>query len=208
MPAVPAFAAVTHHDIIDRLTKPNKEPFMSNPHSSSPVAESEGLIKTPTQLLVVVVLAFVVPIAAIFTIIHFLSGNGKSRNTPMMSDKAIAERIHPVGRVPDIEKGPSPLVPAPAPVVVTAAGDAGKPAAADGKAVYSATCQSCHAAGLAGAPKLGDKAGWAPRLGAGTAALTASVIKGKNAMPPKGGNPALSDGDIKAAVEYMVSQAK
>ncbi len=181
---------------------------MSNPHSSSPVAESEGLIKTPAQLLVVVVLAFVVPIAVIFTIIHFLSGSDKSRNTPMMSDKAVAERIQPVGSVPDIEKGPSPLLPAPAPVTVAAAGDAGKPAAADGKAVYSASCQACHAAGLAGAPKLGDKAGWAPRVAAGAAALTASAIKGKNAMPPKGGNAALSDGDIKAAVDYMVSQSK
>ena len=122
--------------------------------------------------------------------------------------KDVAERIQPVGSVPDIEKGPSPLVPAPAPVVVAAAADGGKPAAADGKAIYSASCQACHMAGLAGAPKLGDKAAWAPRLGTGVAGLTASAIKGKNAMPPKGGNPALSDGDIKAAVEYMVSQSK
>jgi cytochrome c5 len=183
---------------------------MSNPHSSSTVAPSEGLIKTPTQLIVVVVLAFVIPIAAIFTIIHFVMGADKSRTTPAMSDKAVAERIKPVGSVPDsaIEKGPSPLLPAPAPVAVAATGDTGKPPAADGKAVYDANCQACHAAGLAGAPKLGDKAMWAPRLGGGAAALAASAIKGKNAMPPKGGNLTLSDADVRAAVDYMVSQAK
>lgn len=181
---------------------------MSNPHSTSEAAPSEGLIKTPAQLIVVVILAFVVPIAAILTIIHFLGGNDKSRNNPMMSDKAVAERIAPVGSVPDIEKGPSPLVPAPAPVAVAAGGDAAKSAAPDGKAVYGGACQACHTAGLAGAPKLGDKAAWAPRLGGGVAALTASAIKGKNAMPAKGGNPSLSDADIKAAVEYMVAQAK
>lgn len=180
---------------------------MSNSQSGGHTAPSEGLIKTPTQLIVVVVLAFVVPIAAIFTIIHFLGTSDKSRATPAMSDKAVAERIKPVGSVPDIEKGPSPLVPAPAPVVAAAA-DSGKAAAPDGKAIYDSSCQACHAAGVAGAPKVGDKAAWAPRLGAGAAALTASAIKGKNAMPPKGGNASLGDADVKAAVEYMVSQSK
>lgn len=183
---------------------------MSNPHSrddSSHAAEEGGLIKTPTQLIVVIVLAFIIPIAAIFGVIHFVMGGDKSRTKPAMSDQAIAERIKPVGSVPEIEKGPSPLVPAPAPVVVAAA-DGGKAAAPDGKAVYDANCQACHAAGVAGAPKLGDKAGWAPRIGTGVAALTASAIKGKGAMPAKGGNTSLSDGDIKASVEFMVAQSK
>src|SRR5688572_30061998 len=138
---------------------------MSTPHSpdasSTPSAEHNSFIKTPTQLIVVVVLAFVIPIAAIFTIIHFIMGSDKSLSTPAMSDKAIAERIKPVGSVPGIEKVSSPLVPAPAPVAVAAAGaDTGKPAAAGGKAVYDANCQACHAAaaGVPGAPKLGDKA--------------------------------------------------
>lgn len=173
-------------------------------------SEETGLIKTPTQLIVVVVLAFVVPIAAIFTIIHFVMSDSKSRTTPGMSDKAVAERIKPVGSTPDIEKGPSPLVPAPAAVAVAAApGDkAAATPAASGKAVYDASCQACHGAGVAGAPKLGDKAAWAPRLGAGVAALQASAIKGKNAMPPKGGNLSLADADVKAAVDYMVAQSK
>jgi cytochrome c5 len=66
---------------------------------------------------------------------------------------------------------------------------------------------ACHAAGVAGSPKFGDKDAWAPRIKTGLDMLTASVIKGKGAMPPKGGSAA-SDTDIRAAVEYMVSAAK
>lgn len=170
--------------------------------------EHSSFIKTPTQLIVVVVLAFVVPIAAIFTIIHFVMGGDSSRTKPSMSDRAVAERIKPVGSTPDIEKGPSPLVPAPAPVAAVAAPAGAAAPAADGKATYDSACQACHAAGVAGAPKVGDKAAWAPRLGGGAAALVSSAIKGKNAMPPKGGNLALSDDAVKAAVEYMVAQSK
>jgi cytochrome c5 len=182
---------------------------MSDPHSSN---ESEGLIKTPTQLIVVVVLAFVVPIAAIFTIIHFVMAD-QPRADPAASNKAVAERIKPVGSTPDIEKGPSPVAPVPAPVAAApaaTAGDAAAPAASggNGKAVYDASCQACHTPGVAGAPKLGDKAAWAPRIGAGAAGLHASALKGKNAMPAKGGNLSLSDADVKAAVDYMIAQSK
>lgn len=74
-------------------------------------------------------------------------------------------------------------------------------------ALYTTTCSACHAAGVANAPKVGDKAAWAPRLAQGVDGLTANVIKGKGAMPPKGGSNA-SEADIKAVVSYMVSQAK
>lgn len=80
--------------------------------------------------------------------------------------------------------------------------------ASDGKAVYEKTCAMCHAAGVANAPKLGDKAAWAPRVATGGAALVASVTKGKGAMPPKAGNAALTDAEIKAAVDFMVAAAK
>ena len=80
--------------------------------------------------------------------------------------------------------------------------------AADGKAVYDKTCGVCHAAGVAGAPKLGDKAAWAPRAATGKDALVASVTKGKGAMPPKAGNAALTDDEIKAAVDYLLAAAK
>jgi cytochrome c5 len=90
----------------------------------------------------------------------------------------------------------------------TAAAEAKPAAAADGKAVYDKVCFACHAQGLAGAPKLGDQALWAPRVKQGTDTLVQSVIKGKGAMPPKAGNPALTDAEIRAAVDFMVSQSK
>ena len=76
-----------------------------------------------------------------------------------------------------------------------------------GKSVYGKTCAMCHAAGVAGAPKFGDKAAWAPRIQTGMDALYASVINGKGAMPPKGGSAA-SEADIHASVDYMVAAAK
>jgi len=79
---------------------------------------------------------------------------------------------------------------------------------ADGKATFDKTCAVCHATGLAGAPKFGDKAAWAPRIATGLDALHNSALHGKNAMPPKGGNLALTDADVTAAVDYMVSAAK
>ena len=80
--------------------------------------------------------------------------------------------------------------------------------AADGKAVYEQTCAMCHAAGVAGAPKIDDKAAWAPRVATGKAALVASVTNGKNAMPAKGGNAALQADDIAAAVDYILTKVK
>lgn len=81
---------------------------------------------------------------------------------------------------------------------------AGPVAAADGKAVYDKACSACH---KIMDPKLGDKAAWAPRIKQGADALTASVVKGKGAMPPKGGSSS-PNADLKAAVEYMMGQAK
>lgn len=97
------------------------------------------------------------------------------------------------------------VVAAPAAANKTAGPAAG---AAAVPALYTQACAVCHVAGVAGAPKLGDKAAWAPRIGAGIDALTASVIKGKNAMPPKGGAASASDADIKAVVQYMVNAAR
>lgn len=77
--------------------------------------------------------------------------------------------------------------------------------AADGQAVYDASCAMCH---NNIPPKLGDKAAWAPLIKQGTDALVASVIKGKGAMPARGGQPNLSDADIKASVEYLESKSQ
>jgi cytochrome c5 len=80
-------------------------------------------------------------------------------------------------------------------------------AASSGEALYKSACMACHAAGVANAPKLGDKAAWAPRMQQGVPALVQSAVNGKGAMPPKGGSTA-SEPEIRAAVEYMVSSVK
>jgi len=99
-----------------------------------------------------------------------------------------------------------PTAAAPAAAATTVA--AAEPAKAEAVPVlYATICQACHAAGVAGAPKLGDKAAWAPRLGLGVDGLTASAIHGKNVMPARGGSTA-SDAEIKAVVTYMVNAAK
>ncbi len=80
-------------------------------------------------------------------------------------------------------------------------------AAGAGEALCKQACTACHAVGIAGAPKSGDKAAWAPRVGLGVDALTASVIKGKGIMPARDGS-AGSDAESKAAVGYMLVQLK
>jgi len=77
-----------------------------------------------------------------------------------------------------------------------------------GEELYKAKCFVCHMTGAAGAPKLEDKAAWAPRLATGMEALMTSVVNGKNAMPPKGTCTDCTDDELKAAVEYMTSQAQ
>lgn len=113
------------------------------------------------------------------------------------------------------EAKPTEAAPAPAaetaPVAQAApaqAAAAPEAASANGEKTYKATCFACHDVGVAGAPKLGDKAAWEPRIAAGKDALYHSSLNGKNAMPAKGGNAALSDADVKAAVDYMVGQVK
>ena len=100
-----------------------------------------------------------------------------------------------------------PAAPAPASAPAAPVNVAAAASSATGEALYKQACFACHAAGVAGAPKFGDKAAWAARIPTGIDALTASVIKGKGAMPPKGGSAA-SDADIRASVEYMVSTVK
>ena len=80
--------------------------------------------------------------------------------------------------------------------------------ASSGKTVFESNCAVCHVPGAANAPKFGDKAAWNPRIKSGVENLYKSAINGKNAMPPKGGNATLGDADVKAAVDYIVSQSK
>ena len=97
--------------------------------------------------------------------------------------------------------------PAAAPVA-DAAKAAAPTAAVDGEKVYKGICFSCHDVGVAGSPKLGDKAVWAPRIATGNDALYNSALNGKNVMPAKGGNAALSEAEVKAAVDFMVAKSK
>src|SRR5690606_3852121 len=98
--------------------------------------------------------------------------------------------------------GPSAGVPAETANAAPAA------ASGEGKQVYDTTCALCHNPGLAGAPKFGDKAAWAPRIEQGMDTMVELAIKGIRAMPPRGGNPKLSDAQVRAAVEHMVAAAK
>lgn len=86
------------------------------------------------------------------------------------------------------------------------AADPNKPR--EGKVIYEGVCHTCHAAGLLGAPKFGDKGAWGPRIAKGTATLHQHALQGFNAMPAKGGNADLLDVEVTNAVDYMVSQAK
>jgi len=79
-------------------------------------------------------------------------------------------------------------------------------AAVDGQKIYQKSCQACHIAGVAGAPKLGDKAAWAPRIAKGNDALLSSAKNGLNAMPPMGTCMTCSDEELSAAIAYMVEQ--
>jgi cytochrome c5 len=107
---------------------------------------------------------------------------------------------------------PAPAQEAAPPVTAPAAPAAGGGSVAKGEDIYKQTCFACHAAGVAGAPKLGDKAAWGPRIAQGNDTLYTHSIKGfqgkAGMMPPKGGNMSLSDADVKAAVDYMVAQSK
>lgn len=112
---------------------------------------------------------------------------------------------------PATRPAPGPVQPvAPAVPAAPAPGPATPAPAADlalGQQTYRQACAFCHDKGVAGAPKLGDASAWAPRLAQGLDALYASSLRGKGAMPAKGGNPALADDAVKAAVDYLVAQA-
>ncbi len=152
----------------------------------------ESLIKTPKQLVIVLVLAFVVPIIVIILLAN-LATSGRIYDEDAMSPEAVAKRIKPVAEVSFDAAGPAGKEPA---------------ARADGKSVYETTCMACHGTGVANAPKFGDKKAWAMHLMHGTEHVYENALKGKGAMPPKGGNLTLSEAEVKAAVDYMLGAVK
>ncbi len=195
-----------------------------NSHAHADFAR-DGTLRTSKQSTGTALLSFILPAI----VIVMLAGCGNDNKAPAAGSDgpdaaAVASRIAPVAKVA-IKAGSSPSttpagageaaptaasapvaaeaapVEAPAAAVATAAPAGAAPA------LYTQACSVCHEAGIAGAPKYGDKAAWAPRLAAGVDGLTASAIKGKNAMPPRGGSQG-SDADIKAVVAYMVEAVK
>jgi cytochrome c5 len=107
------------------------------------------------------------------------------------------ERIRPVG-----------VVVTEAPAAVSISNPAPAAAVRSGEAVYNAACMACHTSGAAGAPKLGDKAAWSPRIAQGSSTLVQHALQGFKGMPAKGGCTNCSDAEIKAAVEYLTAKAK
>jgi len=121
--------------------------------------------------------------------------------------KAWAAKQPKDGGAPSAEAAAVPA-PAAAAAPEKVAKTPGPAAAVDGKKTFESACAVCHSAGVAGAPKVGEKAIWVPRLAQGKDALYEHAIKGKGVMPAKGGNASLSDADVKASVDYMVSLSK
>lgn len=129
----------------------------------------------------------------------FLAGCGEKASAP-----APAPAPAPAAPAPEPAPAPAPAAAAPAAPVAVADNAAGK-------SVYNKTCALCHGAGVAGAPKPGDKADWGPRIAQGKDTLYKHAIEGftgaKGMMPPRGGGSSLSDEDVKAAVDFMADQS-
>ena len=185
---------------------------MADPHHHADPIE-ENLDSHPAQVAIGVAIGAIALVIGIILLVQFAMGLYASRSpkdNPAMSPEEVAQRLQPVAKL-EIDPN-APATPAPTASVVVASvkvpAAAAKESPADsGKKTFEAVCNVCHGAGVAGAPKFGDKAAWAPRVKTGKEALYASALKGKGAMPPKGGNPSLGDADVKAAVDYMVGAA-
>ncbi len=160
----------------------------ANDHTSAPEAHEEahtGPIKTPQQLLAAVFFSFVVPIFAIIGLVYYVTSANKPAAGAVDTEKAMAQRIQKIGTV-EIRDANRTLK--------------------SGEEIYKAQCVTCHAAGVAGSPKFGDVAAWAPRIKTGFEALWNSALKGKGAMGAQGGGD-YEDLEIGRAVVYMTATA-
>lgn len=159
------------------------------------------------------VAALVALTVVLFVVAQIVGGKPAKTVEATADAKAIAERIKPVGEL-TVGAAPVEKVASSSNAVMDAIIPSANAAGAEdkGKKTYDASCMACHAAGVAGAPKFGDKAAWAPRIAQGNDTLYTHALKGfqgkAGMMPPKGGNMSLKDEDVKAAVDYMVSNAK
>lgn len=142
-----------------------------------------GPIKNSKQLLITVVLAFILPVILIIGLVNFVGSAPKTGAGVGMHELAQAQRIQKIGSI-EIRDANRPL--------------------RGGEDVYKSQCAACHATGVSGAPKFGDAAAWAPRLGQGFEVLVQSALKGKNAMAPQGGGE-FNDLEISRAVAFMAN---
>ncbi len=122
-----------------------------------------------------------------------------------VADTSVEERLRRVGQV-RVAGGSEAAAPAAASAPAEASAASGE--AASGEAIYTKACVVCHASGVAGAPKLGDKGAWEARVALGMDALLKTAISGKGAMPPRGTCATCSDDDLRVAIEYMVSKVQ
>ena len=133
--------------------------------------------------------AFIVPVIVILMIVNIVTGGYKTPENSL-NDNLVKKRLSPFE-----SKTISTIAESSNNVVLVKSGEE----------IYQAICQSCHSIGLAGAPKFADRQAWASRLNKGTETLYSNAINGINAMPAKGGSISTPDGDIKKAVDYMLS---
>ena len=149
--------------------------------------EHSSFIKTPQQLVVVILLSFLVPIVGIVLIIQLVLST-PSADPGALTPEKVAERLQPVGRV---ELGAPPAA----------------PGARKGEDIVKTVCAACHEAGVAGAPKIGDAAEWGKRAKGGLAEMLGIAKKGKGAMPPKGGAGDLTDDELSRAIVFMANKS-
>jgi len=147
-----------------------------------------------TQFMAVLVLLFAFAIVILVIANAFYDGDEKLADARVQ--KAVAERIAPVGQV---YVGEVPAAAAEVEAVATTVA-----VAMSGDQVYQQVCASCHASGIMNAPKMGDAAAWQARLAKGKETLYANAINGIGAMPAKGGRADMSDDAIRAAVDHLI----
>ncbi|MBR8131373.1 c-type cytochrome [Burkholderia ambifaria] len=152
-------------------------------------APHESPVKTPGQLIAVVIASFAIPIAVIVLFATYANHAFRAgAGTDALSDEQVAARIAPIAKV-DVKDANAPRT------------------YKTGEEVYKAVCVTCHGTGAAGAPKFGNKDDWAPRISQGFDTLLKTALSGKGAMPPRGGtNPDdVSDYEIARAIVYMAN---
>jgi cytochrome c5 len=137
----------------------------------------------------IIIWALIIALGSIAFVLAMVSIARAAKGHEQLDPEAVNSRIAPVARV---EFGSASAG--------VAAGDR------SGEQMYKSTCVACHEAGVANAPKLGDKAAWAPRLALGLDGLLKSAIAGKNAMPPRAGSDA-NDTELARAIVYMANKA-